>query len=78
VSSVSSIATTESAVDDTEDMSGSPQSPFVRRMSWGAKALRDVRIPQVAPKSAAAGPGSPTVSRGMFTAHRDHISKNEC
>lgn len=64
VSSVSSITTSESAVDDENEASGSPQSPWVRRMSWGANALRDVRIPQVAPKTPGATAGSPTVSRG--------------
>lgn len=63
--SVSSISTNESAVDDEGDPSTSPHSPFARRMSWGAKALREVRIPQVAPKTPGSM-GSPVVSKGFW------------
>jgi len=65
VSSINSNATGESAVDDENETSGSPQSPFARRMSWGAMALRDVKLPQLAPKTPGA-PGSPTVTRGFW------------
>jgi len=62
-SSVSSVQD-ESAIDDSEPAAGSPSSPFVRRMSWGARALRDVRLPSArVPPSP--GASSPTVSRGM-------------
>lgn len=66
VSSVSSISTQdESAIDDSEPASGSPSSPFARRMSWGAKALREVRLPgRGVPPSP--GASSPTVSRGFW------------
>ena len=67
VSSISSASSApdESAIDESEPASGSPSSPFARRMSWGARALRDVRIPvvsRVPPSPGAAS--SPTVSRG--------------
>ncbi|KAI5779490.1 hypothetical protein EDC01DRAFT_718976 [Geopyxis carbonaria] len=68
VSSISSSTSTadESAVDDN-DTSGSPTSPFARRMSWGARALRDVRIPASNPRGPITpGASSPTVSRGFW------------
>lgn len=65
VSSISSNASgpDENAIDDSEPVSGSPTSPFARRMSWGARALREVRIPRgpLPPNSS-----SPTVSRGFW------------
>jgi len=66
VSSISSISTQdESAIDDSEPAQGSPSSPFARRMSWGAKALRDVRLPgRGVPPSP--GASSPTISRGFW------------
>lgn len=69
VSSINSNATGESAVDDENEASGSPQSPFARRMSWGAMALRDVKLPQLTPKAPGA-PGSPTVTRGFWLDNR--------
>jgi len=74
VSSTSSATSTvdESAIDDSEPASGSPtnvgNSPFARRMSWGARALRDVRVPQrnsVAFTPTSPGASSPTVTRGF-------------
>jgi len=71
VSSMSSTTSTadESAIEDGE--SGSPSSvgtsPFARRMSWGARALRDVRIPAWNSTGyAQPSPGSPTVTRGFL------------
>jgi len=52
ISSVSSAssAVDESAIEEGEVNAGSPSSlgssPFARRLSFGARALRDVRIPQ--------------------------------
>lgn len=66
VSSVSSSASTvdENAIDDADGSGGSPRSPFARRMSWGARAFRDVRIPTVVPKTP--GASSPTIARGFW------------
>lgn len=69
VSSISSAtsATDESAIDDTEAApGGSPTTPFARRMSWGARALRDVRIPSASKVPPSPGASSPTVSRGFW------------
>lgn len=75
VSSVSSSSSAidDSAVDDNEPASGSPTSPLARRMSWGARAFRDVRLPSVTPlntsggpKAAGVGPGSPTITKGFW------------
>jgi len=67
VSSISSVSSVqdESAIDDSESASGSPSSPFVRRMSWGARALRDVRLPGSARVPPSPSTSSPTISRGM-------------
>jgi len=71
VSSISSTASTfdESAVEDG-DAQGSPTSPFARRMSWGARAFRDVKIPSsiVTPKTT--GASSPTIARGFWLDNR--------
>ena len=67
VSSVSSMSSApdESAIDESEPASGSPNSgPFARRLSWGARALRDVRIPISPRVPPSPGASSPTVSRG--------------
>lgn len=47
VSSISSSASNldENALDDDNGSPTMPTSPFARRMSFGARALRDVRIP---------------------------------
>ncbi|KAI5850012.1 hypothetical protein BZA05DRAFT_66391 [Tricharina praecox] len=68
VSSISSISSAqdESAIDDTELASGSPSSPFARRMSWGARALRDVRLPGSSRVPPSPSASSPTVSRGFW------------
>lgn len=65
VSSVSSNVSgpDETAIDDSEPVSGSPTSPFARKMSWGARALREVRIPR---GPLPPGSSSPTVSRGFW------------
>lgn len=76
-SSVSSVSSTSSTADENavDDVDGSPTSPLARRMSWGATAFRNVRIPgtmggNMGPKSASAT--SPVVSRGFWdTAPRD-------
>jgi len=65
--------TDESAIDDSEPSGGSPtnvgNSPFARRMSWGARALRDVRVPaqrnSVAFTPTSPSASSPTVARGF-------------
>ncbi|KAA8905558.1 hypothetical protein FN846DRAFT_899020 [Sphaerosporella brunnea] len=68
VSSISSSSSVqdESAIDDSEPASGSPSSPFARRMSWGARALREVRLPG-ASRGMPPSPGasSPIVSQGF-------------
>ncbi|KAL7276864.1 hypothetical protein RUND412_000152 [Rhizina undulata] len=72
--SVSSVSSTSSAIDeqvveDGEPMSGSPpgMSPFARRLSFGARALRDVRIPAGRTGGYTAAPvSSPTVARGFW------------
>jgi len=68
VSSISSVSSVqdESAIDDYEPASGSPSSPFARRMSWGARALRDVRLPGSARVPPSPSTSSPTVSRGFW------------
>jgi hypothetical protein len=65
--SSSSSAQDESAIDDSEPAPESASSPFARRMSWGARALREVRLPGTA-RGVPPSPGasSPTVSRGLF------------
>ena len=73
ISSVSSAssAVDESAIEEGEANAGSPPSlggsPFARRLSFGARALRDVRIPQGRNPvnfPVSAGAASPTVTRG--------------
>ncbi|CUS13781.1 unnamed protein product [Tuber aestivum] len=75
ISSVSSAssAVDESAIEEGEVNAGSPSSlgggPFARRLSFGARALRDVRIPQGRNPGSfpvSAGAASPTVSRGFW------------
>ncbi|RPA92191.1 hypothetical protein L873DRAFT_217488 [Choiromyces venosus 120613-1] len=75
ISSVSSAssAVDESAIEEGEVNAGSPSSlggsPFARRLSFGARALRDVRIPQgrnPANFPVSAGAASPTVTRGFW------------
>ncbi|KAF8539638.1 hypothetical protein BDD12DRAFT_805136 [Trichophaea hybrida] len=68
VSSVSSASSMldESAIDESEPASGSPSSPFARRMSWGARALRDVRIPVASRVPSSPSASSPTISRGFW------------
>lgn len=61
VSSATSSAVDENAVED-EESPGSANQPFARRLSFGARALRDIRIP--AGRVAANAAASPTVSRG--------------
>jgi hypothetical protein len=65
--SSSSSAQDESAIDDSEPTPDIASSPFARRMSWGARALREVRLPGTA-RGVPPSPGasSPTVSRGLF------------
>ncbi|KAI5812461.1 hypothetical protein BZA77DRAFT_139036 [Pyronema omphalodes] len=77
VSSVSSTSSQqdESAIDDTEPTSGtSPSSPFARRMSWGARALRDVRIPTARVPPSPGASGSPTVARGFWPESKSSYS----
>jgi hypothetical protein len=64
--SSSSSAQDESAIDDSEPTPEIASSPFARRMSWGARALREVRLPGTA-RGVPPSPGasSPTVSRGF-------------
>lgn len=76
VSSASSMAD-ESAIDDSEPASGSPTSPFVRRMSWGAKALREVRIPGASRVPPSPGASSPVVSKGFWQDNKGPIYPNE-
>lgn len=68
VSSISSASSTqdESAIDESEPASGSPSSPFARRMSWGARALRDVRLPVASRVPPSPSASSPTISRGFW------------
>lgn len=75
ISSVSSAssAVDESAIEEGEANAGSPpslgSSPFARRLSFGARALRDVRIPQGRNPvnfPVSAGAASPTVTRGFW------------
>lgn len=63
VSSAASSAVDENAVED-EESPGSANQPFARRLSFGARALRDIRIPTGRVSANAAA--SPTVSRGSF------------
>lgn len=70
VSSVSSTssAVDENAIDDADAPNVAPTSPIARRMSWGARAFREVRVPPMpaprGPQSASAA--SPTVTRGFW------------
>lgn len=69
VSSVSSTssAADESAIDDSGDAPvGEPMSPLARRMSWGARAFKDYKLPMNTPRTQGAGPPSPVVSRGFW------------
>lgn len=61
VSSAASSAVDENAVDDDEGPASGGQ-PFARRLSFGARALRDIRIPAGRVPN---GSASPTVSRGQ-------------
>lgn len=62
VSSAASSAVDENAVEDEESPTN---QPFARRLSFGARALRDIRIPAGrVPINAGV---SPTVSRGSFS-----------
>lgn len=63
VSSVASSAVDENAVEDEESPSSANQ-PFARRLSFGARALRDIRIP--AGRVLTGAGASPTVPRGSF------------
>lgn len=68
VSSINSSASNldENAVDEGEGSpTGVPTSPFARRMSFGARALRDVRIPGRMGSQGSPGP-SPTATRGPW------------
>ncbi|TGZ78945.1 hypothetical protein EX30DRAFT_125601 [Ascodesmis nigricans] len=75
VSSVSSTSSTaeEPAVDEPSDAQFTePTSPLARRMSWGARAFKDFKLP-VTPmntspmgKTPGAGPQSPIISRGFW------------
>lgn len=74
VSSVSSTssATDESVLDDSDAPMGEPASPLARRMSWGARAFKDFKLPvapmngPAMPRAPGAGPQSPVVSRGFW------------
>lgn len=59
VSSAASSVVDENAVEDDEG----PTQPFARRLSFGARALRDIRIPGGRVPTGAA---SPTVARGFW------------
>lgn len=73
--SVSSISSTSSAADESAvDDSGDapvvePSSPLARRMSWGARAFKDFKLPVApmnTPKTQGGGPQSPVISRGFW------------
>lgn len=65
VSSAASSAVDENVIEDDENSAGTAPQPFARRLSFGARALRDIKVPASrAPMSA--GAASPTVSRGSF------------
>jgi len=62
VSSAASSAYDENAVEDDEGPPVSANQPFARRLSFGARALRDIKIPA----GRVPGAASPTVSRGFW------------
>lgn len=64
VSSASSVVD-ESAVEEGDSPTGLGSSPFARRLSFGARAMRDVRVQQGRPFPVSAGATSPTVIRGL-------------
>ena len=69
VSSINSTASAadESAIDDSGDASSGTMGPFARRMSFGARALREVKIPgRMGSGGGMGSPASPTNSRGEF------------
>lgn len=65
VSSAASSAFDENAIEDDEGPASAANQPFARRLSFGARALRDIKIP-AGRVSASAGSASPTVSRGFW------------
>lgn len=65
VSSAASSTFDENAVEDDENPATAANQPFARRLSFGARALRDIKIP-AGRVPASAGAASPTVSRGLL------------
>jgi len=74
VSSINSSASNldENAVDEGEGSPTGMTNPFTRRMSFGAKAMRDLRLPGRMGAQGSPGP-SPTAARGEPN-HRRVIS----